>query len=133
MGAVPQMQMDVAVERLQMKAPFRISGYTFTTVPVAVVTLRSAGATGRGEAAGVYYLEDTPERIAQTLEAHRSAIEAGVTRAQLRHLLPVGGARNAVDCALWELEAQRTGRSVWQLAGLVRVMPRRTTFTLGAD
>jgi L-alanine-DL-glutamate epimerase-like enolase superfamily enzyme len=116
-----------------MKAPFRISGYTFTTVPVAVVTLRSAGAIGRGEAAGVYYLEDTPERIAKTLEAHRSAIEAGVTRAQLRHLLPVGGARNAVDCALWELEARRTGRSVWQLAGLDRVMPRRTTFTLGAD
>jgi L-alanine-DL-glutamate epimerase-like enolase superfamily enzyme len=133
MSAAPQMQMDIAVEQLQLQAPFRISGYTFTTVPVAVVTLRSTGAVGRGEAAGVYYLDDTPERIARTLEAHRSAIEAGLTREELRELLPAGGARNAVDCALWELEAQQAGCCVWQLAGLDHVLPRRTTFTLGAD
>jgi L-alanine-DL-glutamate epimerase-like enolase superfamily enzyme len=125
--------MHLEVERLSLKAPFRISGYTFTDVPVAVVTLRSGNATGRGEAAGVYYLADTPEGIVKTLEAHRGAIESGIDREQLRQLLPAGGARNAVDCALWDLEAQRMGQPVWRLAGLDHVTPRITTFTLGAD
>src|SRR5690242_18544486 len=110
------MQMRVEVERLKLKAPFRISGYTFTDVPVAVCTLRSGEQVGRGEAAGVYYLDDTPDRIAQTLEAHRTRIEQGIDREQLRQLLPAGGARNAVDCALWEIEAKRAKCSVWQLA-----------------
>ena len=128
-----RIDMRVEMERLPLKAPFRITGYTFTEVAVAVVTLRSGEATGRGEAAGVYYLDDTAERIAHTLETHREPIEAGVSREQLQRLLPPGGARNAVDCALWELEAQRTGRPVWRLAGLDHVLPRITTFTLGAD
>jgi L-alanine-DL-glutamate epimerase-like enolase superfamily enzyme len=125
--------MRVEVERLSLKAPFRITGYTFTEVPVAVVTLRSGEATGRGEAAGVYYLDDTPERIARELERLRDAIEGGVSRAELQQLLPPGGARNAVDCAMWELEAQRKGHPVWRLAGLDHVLPRITTFTLGAE
>jgi L-alanine-DL-glutamate epimerase-like enolase superfamily enzyme len=128
-----RIDMRVEVERLPLKAPFRISGYTFTEVPVAVVTLRSGAAVGRGEAAGVYYLDDTPERIARTLEAHRAAIEGGLTREALQTLLPPGGARNAVDCALWELEARQQGKPVWRLAGLDHVLPRITTFTLGAD
>src|SRR3954470_19995361 len=113
MGAVP-MQMHVEVERLTLKAPFRISGYTFTDVPVAVCTLRSAEVIGRGEAAGVYYLEDTPEQIVRTLESHRAQIEQGIEREQLDEFLPAGGARNALDCALWELEARRAQSSVWQ-------------------
>jgi L-alanine-DL-glutamate epimerase-like enolase superfamily enzyme len=125
--------MHVEVEPLRLKAPFRISGYTFQDVPVVVVTLSSGGFSGRGEAAGVYYLEDTPERIVRTLEAHRAAIERGIDREQLRSLLAPGGARNAVDCALWDLEADRTGRAVWQLAGLGEVKPRITTFTMSAD
>jgi L-Ala-D/L-Glu epimerase len=132
MGTVP-LQMHVELERLTLKAPFRISGYTFTDVPVAVCTLRSGEARGRGEAAGVYYLDDTPERITTTLASHRSRIEQGIDREQLLELLPAGGARNALDCALWELEAQRSGRKVWQLAGLDGIKPRLTTFTLSAD
>jgi L-Ala-D/L-Glu epimerase len=127
------LKMQVDVEQLPLKAPFRISGYTFTEVPVAVVTLQSNGLSGRGEAAGVYYLDDTPARIAQTLESHRTAIEAGISRSDLRELLPPGGARNAVDCALWDLEAKQTGKPVWQLAGLDHAVPRITTFTLSAD
>lgn len=130
---MPKLQMQVEIERLPLKSPFRISGYTFTEIPVAVVTLRSGALVGRGEAAGVYYLEDTPDRIAATLEKHRAAIECGVDRQQLLELLPRGGARNAVDCALWDLLAKQTGKPVWQLAGLDHVAPRVTTFTIGAD
>jgi L-alanine-DL-glutamate epimerase-like enolase superfamily enzyme len=128
-----RLALRVDVEALPLKAPFRISGYTFTDVPVAVATLSGGGAQGRGEAAGVYYLEDTPAQIAATLAAQREAIEAGIERAALRELLPAGGARNAVDCALWDLEAKLAGRPVWQLAGIDPPVARVTTFTLSAD
>jgi L-alanine-DL-glutamate epimerase-like enolase superfamily enzyme len=130
--AIP-VKMQVEVERLRLKSPFKIAGYTFTEVPVAVVTLDSDKARGRGEAAGVYYLNDTPDQIVDTLEAHRATIENGIDRQQLTQLLPLGGARNALDCALWDLEAKHVGKPVWELSGLDLVAPRITTFTLGAD
>ena len=125
--------MSVEVEPLRLKAPFRISGYTFHDVPVVVVTLRRGSASGRGEAAGVYYLDDTPQKIVRTLETHRADIEHGIDREQLRQLLPIGGARNAVDCALWDLESNEAQQPVWRLAGLSRAVPRITTFTMSAD
>lgn len=131
-SAIP-VKMHVEVERLRLRSPFRISGYTFTEVPVALVTLQSEQARGQGEAAGVYYLNDTPEGVVDTLESHRSTIERGLDRQQLTQMLPPGGARNALDCALWDLEAKHVGKPVWQLAGLDNVVPRITTFTLSAD
>jgi L-alanine-DL-glutamate epimerase-like enolase superfamily enzyme len=128
-----RLRLDLTQEELPLKAPFRISGYTFTHVPVLVATLTQGPLQGRGEAAGVYYLDDEPARMAESIEAHRQSIEKGVTRGELRDLLPVGGARNALDCALWDLEAKRAGRPVWSLAGLGQVTPPITTFTLGAD
>jgi L-Ala-D/L-Glu epimerase len=128
-----RVELEVAVERLPLKAPFRISGYVFTEVRVIVATLREEGFAGRGEAAGVYYLGDDPPRMVEQIDAVRSAIEAGAGRDELRRLLPPGGARNALDCALWELEAQRAGEPVWRLAGLEQPRPLITTFTLGAE
>lgn len=133
MSSTIPLKMQVEIERLLLRSPFRISGYTFTDVPVAVVTLQSEQACGRSEAAGVYYLDDKPEQIISTIESHRSAIERGIDREQLRQLLPLGGARNAVDCALWDLEAKHSGRHVWALCGIDHVVPRITTFTLSAD
>jgi L-alanine-DL-glutamate epimerase-like enolase superfamily enzyme len=121
------------VERLQMKTPFRISGYTFSEGTVAVATLSQGGVSGRGEANGVYYLNDDAAAISRTIESHREAIERGLTRAELQALLPVGGARNALDCAYWDLESQLLGRPVWQLVGLDGIKPLVTTYTLGAD
>jgi L-alanine-DL-glutamate epimerase-like enolase superfamily enzyme len=112
------MVLTQAIESLRLKAPFRISGYTFYEGSVVLVTLTEGGHTGRGEANGVYYLKDEPDTFCRTIEAHREVIERGITRAELSKLLPAGGARNALDCALWDLESKRTGRPVWQLAGL---------------
>ena len=67
------------------------------------------------------------------IDAVRGTIEAGVDRPALQRLLPPGGARNALDCALWELDAQRLGAAVWELAGIRAPQPLVTTFTLGAD
>jgi L-alanine-DL-glutamate epimerase-like enolase superfamily enzyme len=125
--------LKVRNEKLPLRKPFRIAGYTFDSVPVTVVKLRDGTNQGRGEAAGVYYLDDEPEGIAARIEARRDQIESGLTREELRALLPAGGARNALDCALWELESQRAGVPVWQLAGIEPPRPLLTTFTLGAD
>jgi len=127
------LRLEVRNEKLPLKAPFRISGYTFHESSVTVVTLRDDKSEGRGEGSGVYYLDDVPEKMLATIEANREAIESGLTREALRALLPPGGARNALDCALWELEARRAGVPVWQLAGIVAPRPLLTTFTVGAD
>jgi L-alanine-DL-glutamate epimerase-like enolase superfamily enzyme len=126
-------KLDVAIEKLQLKAPFRISGYVFTDVEVVVVRLREGGAEGRGEAGGVYYMKDEPDGIVTRIEAVREAIESGISRDALRALLPPGGARNAVDCAIWELEARLTNTPVWQTAGVDTPKKLLTTFTCGAD
>jgi L-alanine-DL-glutamate epimerase-like enolase superfamily enzyme len=127
------MGMKVDVERLQLKAPFRISGYVFDGFDVVVVTLEDGPHRGRGEAAGAYYLGETAETMCAAIEAVRAQIERGITRDELQSLLPPGGARNAVDCALWELEAAHLARPAWQIAGVDTPRPLITTFTLSAE
>jgi L-Ala-D/L-Glu epimerase len=127
------LKMHVAVEKLRLSAPFRISGFVFEEQDVVVVTLDDGRHQGRGEASGVYYLGDTAQSMVASIEAARAAIEQGIDRAALQKLLQPGGARNAVDCALWELDACRIGTTVWELAGVPAPKPLVTTFTLGAD
>ncbi|MEA3181522.1 MAG: L-Ala-D/L-Glu epimerase [Gammaproteobacteria bacterium] len=125
--------LSVRVEKLKLAAPFRISGFVFEEQDVAVVELRDGWHLGRGEASGVYYLDDKIESIVAAIESRRTAIESGMDRLSLQRLLPPGGARNAIDCAMWELEASRRGVPVWELAGVGALRPLVTTFTLGAD
>jgi L-alanine-DL-glutamate epimerase-like enolase superfamily enzyme len=127
------LKMHVAVEKLLLSAPFRISGFVFEEQDVVVVTLDDGRHQGRGEASGVYYLGDTAQSMVASIEVARGAIEQGIDRAALQKLLQPGGARNAVDCALWELDARRIGTTVWELAGVPAPKPLVTTFTLGAD
>lgn len=129
----PRVRLTLRNEPLQLSAPFRISGYVFDAMPATIVILDDGTHQGRGEAAGVYYMDDNPENMLATLEGLRDTIEAGISREALRDLLPPGGARNALDCALWELEARQAGVPVWQLAGLPPPRPLLTTFTVGAD
>ena len=129
----PRLALEVALEEWPLAAPLRITGYTFTSLTFVMVTLSSANHCGRGEATGVFYLDQTPASLVGQIEAVRETLETGVTREELRELLPPGGARNAVDCALWELESQRVRTPVWALAGLQAPAPLLTTYTLGAD
>jgi L-alanine-DL-glutamate epimerase-like enolase superfamily enzyme len=128
-----RLRLDYRVESHALAAPFRISGFVFETSDVAVVELSDGDLVGRGEAAGVYYLGDDIEHIVAELEAHRDAIEACASREELRQVMPCGGARNAVDCALWELEAKRGGTQARRLAGMDAPQPLVTTYTLGAE
>lgn len=127
------MEVDVRLERLPLRAPIRITGYTFVDVPVLIVTLRDGEHVGYGEAAGVYYRNDSPASMLEQIEAIRPVLATGIDRGTLSHLLPPGGARNALDCALWDLEAKRLGQPAWQMAGLSSPKPVVTTYTLGAD
>jgi L-Ala-D/L-Glu epimerase len=101
-----------------MHAPFRITGHIFTALDCVMVEVAEGGAVGRGEAAGVYYLKDTPENAFEQIHAITSELERGLDRAALQSLLPPGGARNAVDCALWDLECKLSGQSIWAKAGV---------------
>jgi L-Ala-D/L-Glu epimerase len=121
------------VEKWPLITPFRITGHTWHTLDAVVVSLEKDGQVGRGEGEGVYYRQDTPELALNMIESLATTIEAGISRESLQALLPPGGARNALDCALWDLEAKLTGRPVWQMAGLEKPKPLLTTITCGAE
>ena len=128
-----KLKIDIRVDDLKMKEVFRISGREFSGMPAVVVTLSDGTHAGIGEASGVYYLDDDIKNMLAGIELVRPAIENGISRSQLQQLLPPGGARNALDCALWDLEAKQQGKPVWELAGQSKPKPLITTFTVGAD
>ncbi|HWW58287.1 MAG TPA: dipeptide epimerase [Sphingopyxis sp.] len=128
-----ELALDLRVERFPYHRPFRISGHVFTETALLVAEISDGTHVGRGEGAGVYYLGDDIDHMLREATSVREAIEDGATREDLQHLLPPGGARNALDCAYWDLEAKQTGRPVWDLAGLSPPKPLRSTLTLGAD
>lgn len=127
-------EVTTRTETWALERPFKIAGYPpATAATIAVVELKENGLSGRGEASGVYYKNDTPATIVAQIQQLAPEIRRGLDRQALQTLLPAGGARNALDCALWELEARRKGRCVWQLAGLPAPRPLLTTCTIGAD
>ena len=107
-----------AIESWPTKAPFRITGYTFTEARVLLVTITEGNHCGRGEATGIYYLNENADSMLAQAQTVKGALEQGADREQLRTLLPRGGARNAIDCALWDLEAKQQNQSIWALTGI---------------
>ncbi len=126
------MKVKVTAERWELRAPFRITRGTFHFAEIVVVEIESGGFRGRGEAAGVdYHGEDTEALIAQ-IEAFCGRSQEDPDRDSLLSELPPGGARNALDCALWDLESKSAGKSIWELVG---IEPRdlQTVCTIGID
>ena len=126
-------QLKLEVQSWPLKVPFRITGHVWEHLDILICSLSRNGVQGQGEATGVFYHDETAAGLREQIEAVRAQIEAGISREALQVLLPAGGARNAVDCALWALESREIGRPAWRLAGLDQPQPLRTTFTLGAD
>jgi L-alanine-DL-glutamate epimerase-like enolase superfamily enzyme len=112
--------------------PFRISNAVWDTFPCVVVELSDGVHVGRGEGLGIYYFDETLATMTAQIEGVADRIEAGVGRLELLDLLPPGGARNAVDCALWDLEAKQAGKRAWELAG-VDLKPIVTVMTVGLE
>lgn len=125
-------KLTVTHESWPMIRPFRIAYRTMSSVDMVVVTLEQDGFVGRGEGLEVVYKDETVDVMIRQIEGRRDVIEAGVSRDALYDHLPAGGARNAVDCALWDLECKRSGRTIWQRLDLA---PRRlhTVYTIGID
>src|ERR1700722_1981362 len=128
-----RLALTVTSETWPLLAPFRIAGHTFYDTDTILVSLSRDGHTGHGEASGVFYRKESPASMMGQIEARRAEIEAGVTRESLQTILAPGGARNALDCALWDLEAQLSGRPAWEIADLEPPRPLVTTFTCGVD
>jgi L-alanine-DL-glutamate epimerase-like enolase superfamily enzyme len=126
------MKLSLHTERWPTRAPFRITGTVFEAFESVVVELSQDGFTGRGEALGVYYLQESALALLAQIEAQAGAVEKGIDREALLSLLPPGGARNAIDCALWDLEAKQLGTSIWALTGIVP-RPLNTVFTIGIE
>ena len=124
--------LSIRLESWPTKVPFRISNHVWSEFPCLVCEIEADGIVGRGEGMGVHYLGETIESMADQIRSVSGAIEAGADSRQLLELLPPGGARFAVDSALWDLEAQRTGVSAWQAAG-VEAKPVETVFTIGLE
>jgi L-Ala-D/L-Glu epimerase len=128
------MQMRVQQMDWEYATPMRLSYRTKTHARTVVVELREGETAGRGEGLGVAYHGETVETLLQQLAAVRDEVSEGVSREALYGLLPAGGARNAIDCALWDLEAKRAACRVWDLIGIQHSLrPLESTYTLGVD
>lgn len=126
------LQVDVTEERWSLEEPFEIAGQTMVDLPLLVVELTDCnGTVGRGEAAGVDYDGETPSSMRQQIESVVAHLKTDTTTTELASLLPRGGARNAVDCALWDLQAKRSGVPAWVSAGLQPMRPLLTACTIG--
>ena len=123
---------STTLERWAMLEPFEIAREVITDQPVIMVKLTDAqGICGYAEAAGVDYAGETPQSMAAQLAAVQPKLHDALSYAEVMQLLPAGGARNALDCALWDLRAKQSGIPVWKAAGLAPLQPVSTAFTLG--
>jgi L-alanine-DL-glutamate epimerase-like enolase superfamily enzyme len=123
---------SVRTETWPSLIPFRIANVTFDDFPLIVCEIEQDGITGRGEALGVYYFDETPDSMTAQILGISDELAAGADRRQLMEFLPPGGARFAVDSALWDLEAQIGGFSVWKAVGVAEA-PVETVFTIGLE
>ena len=118
--------LSAKVERFPVAGAFTISRGAKTHVDVVTCHADREGVTGRGEGTPIYYHGETAEYCADTIRA----LPPIATREELLAALPRGAARNAVDAALWDLEAKQSGRRVWQMLGLPQPRPMLTAYTI---
>lgn len=124
-----RVEISVTRDIFRLAQVFTISRGSRTEAQVLTVRVQDGGATGWGECVPYARYGETLDSVA----AQIAGLPAGVTRAALPDLLPAGAARNAVDCALWDIEAKRRGCRVWDLAGLPAPGPEITAYTLSLD
>ncbi|MBA4790161.1 MAG: dipeptide epimerase [Rhizobiales bacterium] len=125
--------LDVRIERFPISGTFTISRGSKTEAVVVVAELRDGDLVGRGECVPYARYGETPEEVRADIAALAPDIAAGLDHVALQARLPPGAARNALDCALWDLEAKRSGVPVHQRIGIAEPRPLVTAFTLSLD
>jgi L-alanine-DL-glutamate epimerase-like enolase superfamily enzyme len=123
-------QVSIRPHSWKLNKPFRISREVHTSSDVVVCDISDADHAGHSEAAGVSYHGENVASIIADVEAVMSDLSAGISREALQELMAPGGARNLIDCALWDLEAKRTGKTVWETIGW-QPKPVTTVYTVG--
>ncbi len=127
------MQLSVQIEHWPLAHAFTISRGSKTEAVVVTVELRDGSHRGRGECVPYARYGETPDSVVAAIEAMRPALRHDLDRAALQAAMPAGAARNALDCAYWDLEAKRTGRRVYELANLAAPKPVLTAYTISLD
>ena len=118
------------VERWPIAGAFTIARGSKTEAVVVTVEIAEDGVTGRGEGTPYSRYGETPQSVLAEIEAERGAVEAGGHLPEPQAMMRPGAARNAIDCALWDLRAKREGRRVHELLGLKPPSPLKTAYTL---
>ena len=122
---------EVREEIWPLKKVFRISRGSHTEAQVVVVTVANDEHIGRGEGVPIKRYAQSVESVLAQIESIKA--EKKLERQRLQQLLPAGAARNALDCALWDLEAKTSGKHVWELANVPIVPEVETSFTISLD
>ncbi len=123
------MKISVTPDVFKLAQVFTISRGSRTEAKVLTVTVSHDGAVGRGECVPYARYDETLASVTEEIKA----LPSDLSRERLYDLLPPGAARNAVDCALWDLACKQSGRRVWELAGLPEPGPEITAYTLSLD
>lgn len=126
-------KLGIKSESFKLAGTFTISRGSKTEAEVVVVELEEDGKIGRGECVPYARYKESMASVAEQIEGLRNAIEGGVGRQRLRNLIGPGAARNAVDCALWDLEAKLAGKRAFEIGGLAAPHDVTTTYTLSLD
>jgi L-alanine-DL-glutamate epimerase-like enolase superfamily enzyme len=126
-------QLTVSVDRFPIAGKFTIARGSRTEAVVVTARIVEDGTVGRGECVPYPRYGETVEGVAAAIEALRPQIEAGLTREGLQALMPAGASRNALDCALWDLDAKRSGIRAHVTAGVNRWPPVTTAYTISLD
>ena len=120
-------------EDWELVKPFIISRGPTTHITVLVVELRDGSFSGRGESCPIEYCGETPESVAAQAEAILDQLGTGASWGELHDRSAPGAARNAVDCAYWDLMSKRAGQPAWSLLGLEQPRPVETVYTISLD
>ncbi|MCX8098801.1 MAG: dipeptide epimerase [Casimicrobiaceae bacterium] len=127
------MKLEISVERFALAQTFTISRGSKTEAVVVVAALRDGEHVGRGEAVPYARYGESVESVVAQLAAIAPRLSAGLTHAQIGSWLPAGAARNALDCALWDLRAKQLGSPLHRLIGLPPPSPTLTAYTISLD
>jgi L-Ala-D/L-Glu epimerase len=123
-------EISCRVEKWPIAGAFTIARGSKTEASVVVAEISSGGFTGRGESVPYARYGETPESVVAQINSIKATLADTLTRDVLAQLLPSGAARNALDCALWDMEAKKAGQRAWDMTGVAAPLPVETAYTI---